>query len=278
MKLRLRKSKDLVVSKAGVAKRNQEPIVGPTPEMLIAQAIDQKVPIETMEKLLALMTRVKAERAREAYYTSLAQFQANCPIIKKLRPVYDKEEKGGELRYNFAPLNDIVEQVGDHLKNNGFSYDFKSKQTDTEYTAICIPHHILGHSESTEFTIPVDKEAYMSDPQKVGSACSFANRYAFRNAFGILTGDNDNDAQDLTSQEGQTEGQTVKYIQVDSFSVQSELKKEIEEELKSSVFNSDRAVWLDFMKEIKMTPGFKGMLKRVQRERKDREDAIKSEK
>lgn len=268
MKLRLRKSKDLTV-------RKNQAVLGPTPEMLIAQAIDQKVPIETMEKLLALMTRVKAERAREAYYTALAQFQAECPIIKKLRPVYDKDE---ELRYSFAPLNDIVNQVGDHLKNNGFSYDFKSKQTDTEYTAICIPHHILGHSESTEFTIPVDKKAYMSDPQKVGSACSFANRYAFRNAFGILTGDNDNDAQDFTPQEGQTEGQTVEYVQVDNSSVHSELKKEFEEELKSSVFNSDRAVWVDFMKEIKMTPGFKGMLKRVKRERNDREAAIKSEK
>ncbi len=266
MKLRLRKnSKDLVVRK------NQKVLVGPTPEMLIAQAIDRKVPLETMEKLLALMTRVKEERAKEAYYTALAQFQADCPIIKKKRPVSDKD---GEWRYNFAPLNDIVEQIGDHLKNNGFSYTFKSKQTDTEYTAICIPQHMLGHSEPTEFTIPIDKKAYMSDPQKVGSACSFANRYAFRNAFGILTGDNDNDAQDLTTQEGQVEGQNVEYVQVGH----SELKKQIEEELKSPVFSQDKTTWVSLMEGIKTTQGLNGMLKRVRRERKDREDAVQSEK
>lgn len=51
------------------------------------------------------------------------------------------------------------------------------------------------------------------------------------------------------------------------------VKKEIEEELKSSVFDIDRSAWEERMKDIKTEASLKGMLKRVQRERKDREAA-----
>jgi ERF superfamily. len=34
----------------------------------------------------------------------------------------------------------------------------------------------------------------MSDTQHVAAALTFAKRYAFTNAFGIMTGDDDNDA------------------------------------------------------------------------------------
>ena len=54
--------------------------------------------------------------------------------------------------------------------------------------------HVAGHKESTEFTAPVDKDAYMTEPQKWSSAATFAKRNAFCNAFGILTGDEDTDA------------------------------------------------------------------------------------
>lgn len=56
------------------------------------------------------------------------------------------------------------------------------------------------------------------------------------------------------------------------------VKKEIEEELKSSVFDNDRSSWEERMKDIKTEASLKGMLKRVQRERKDREVAQTEEK
>ncbi len=187
----MEKSKEIV-------KQNKGPVVisyTSDVEGLIARAIDKNTPVETMEKLLAMRRELKEEQAKEAFFLALAQFQAECPIISKEKKVHDKEEKGGKLRYSFAPLDAIIKQAGPHLQNNGLSYTFKSKQTDMEYTAICISQHSLGHSESTEFTVPIDAKAYMNAPQKVGSARSFANRYAFCNAFGILTGDEDNDAQ-----------------------------------------------------------------------------------
>lgn len=274
MKLQLRKkSKDLVPSKNQMKKGL---IVGPTPEMLIAQAIDSKVPVETMEKLLALMTRVKAERAKEAFFRDLAGFQDECPVINKTKIVRNKESKGGGVRYRYAPLDDIVKQVSPYLKKYGFSYTIQTvfEKDPPAIISILSVHHIGGHSRDSEFRVPIGSSEYMTEQQAHASASTFSKRYVFCNGFGILTGDEDNDAQDFTTQEGQAEGQTVEYIQVGH----SELKEQIAEELKSSVFDNDRSSFENIMDGVKTVPSLNGMLKRVKRERKDREDAIQSEK
>jgi hypothetical protein len=159
---------------------------------LIARAIDKNLPIESMEKLLAMRRELKAEWAKEQYFAALSRFQKACPTIGKSKGVNDKY---GKRRYSYAPLEVIVEEVRDALEANGFSYTTATEQTPDSVTAICNAHHIAGHGESTRLTVPIDHEAYMSAPQKVASALTYATRYAFRNAFGIMTGDEDDDAQ-----------------------------------------------------------------------------------
>ena len=41
--------------------------------------------------------------------------------------------------------------------------------------------------------MPIDKDGFMNTPQKFASALTYAKRYAFCNAFGILTADEDDD-------------------------------------------------------------------------------------
>lgn len=166
------------------------------PESLIARAIDKGLPVETMEKLLVMRTQLKTEWAREEFFRELAEFQAKCPIINKNQAVVnEKGERKGETRYKYAPLDEIVEKVKRLLKKHGFSYTVKTKQDKDTFTAIVEAHHVAGHTEATEFMVPIDYTAYMNAPQKVGSAQSYAKRYAFCNAFGILTGERDDDAQ-----------------------------------------------------------------------------------
>ena len=241
--------------------------------MLIAQAIDRSVPVETMEKLLALMTRVKEERAKEAYYSSLAEFQADCPNIEKTETA-----KGtGDFEYIYATLDGIVKIARPHLKSHGFSYSFNTQFEEKPPAQLveCTLHHIMGHSETSQFRSPID-EGRMNNIQKSASSVTYGKRYTFCNITGVVLSGEDNDAQDLedTPQEGQNEGQNVESLHVDH----SELKKQIVEELKSSVFDNDRATWERRMTGIKAEASLKGMLKRVQRERKDREGAIQSEK
>jgi len=161
-------------------------------EALIAKAIEKNLPVETMEKLLAMRRELKAEWARDEYYRELAAFQAECPIIRKTKSVYDKQ---GKLRYAYATLDEILSQTKALLQKHGFSYTIQTEQKPEAVKAICIVHHVAGHSESSEFEIPIDQGSYMNAAQKVASALTYAKRYSFGNAFGVLSGDEDDDAQ-----------------------------------------------------------------------------------
>lgn len=157
-------------------------------ERLIALAIEKNTPIESLEKLLAMRRELKEERAKELYFKALARFQSECPTIPKTRNV-----KYTSVDYNYAPLDLIVSTVKETLMRNGFSYDITTEQTDTTFTAICNAHHEAGYSKSTRFIVPIDSAAKMNSAQKVASANTYAKRYAFCNAFGIMTGDEDDD-------------------------------------------------------------------------------------
>lgn len=162
-------------------------------ENFIGQAIQQGLPVETMERFFALRKEVKAEQAKEAFTAAMAAFQGECPVIVKDKEVWS----GNKLRYSYAPLDSIVNQVRAYLGKNGLSYTVDVKTENGILTATCKITHILGHSETSSFEAPIDKDSYMSAPQKYASASTFAKRYAFCNALGILTGDQDTDAADL---------------------------------------------------------------------------------
>ncbi len=168
-------------------------LVTVNPQALIKHAIDKNLDIEKMERILAMRKELKDEFARDEYFRNLALFQKEIPIIKKKKIVY---EKGGstKVRYKYAPIEEIIEQVKNVLEKFGFSYTFKTKQNNGDFTTICQSYHELGHKEETEFTIPIGKSGFMSAPQEVASASTFAKRYAFCNAFGIVTESEDNDA------------------------------------------------------------------------------------
>lgn len=172
-----------------VAVRNSEV----SAESLIAQAIKNNTPVETMEKLLAMRRELKAEFAKEQFDQAMARFQGECPVIKK-----DKEggkTNSGSVAYYYAPLDSIVTQTKEMIRQNGFSYAIQTQTFDSKVKVTCIVKHEAGHSESSDVEVPLGtKTQVMSASQVVASALTFAKRYAFCNAFGILTGDDDDDS------------------------------------------------------------------------------------
>lgn len=178
--------KEVVVTPKEVFQQSQ------TPEVLISRAIDKGVSVETMERLLLMRRELKAEHAKESYDKAMSKFQAHCPTIEKTKTVKNKD---GTVRYKFAPIEKIVEQVKPEIQKRGFSYTIDAKVDDGWVTAICKITHTLGHSEISSFKVPIDPKSFMNEAQKFASALTFAKRYAFCNAFGILTGDEDDDSQ-----------------------------------------------------------------------------------
>ena len=186
---------------AGLPKKAAEgvrAVASNDPESLIAMAIDRNLPIESMERLIAMRDKMKAEWARGQFFIALSGFQAECPIVEKNHQVRDKDkntkvDKG--LRYAYAAIEDLVEAARPAMMKWGLSWTAKPTQTREDVTANIYVHHKDGHEEVTSFTVPIDPDAYMSDPQKAAAALTFATRYALKSALGIQTKGEDNDAQ-----------------------------------------------------------------------------------
>lgn len=176
-----------------------------SPLTLISQAIENKVDVETMEKLMALQERWEKNQAQKAFNIAMAKFQMECPIIEKTKKVYEKGSKT-EVRYSYASLDSIIAQVKKPLGDNELSYSFDEEKDEKFTNIICIVTHILGHSQKTGFKIPIGTEAYMTDVQKYGARMTFGKRYAFCNALGILTGDEDTDANEASDEEKVKQG------------------------------------------------------------------------
>lgn len=164
-------------------------------DSFISQAIEKGAPVEMMERLFALHKEVAAEHARTAYTEALASFQEECPIIEKTKNVMNKD--GRTVRYSYAPIDSIVSQIRKPLASNKLAYTWNVSNKEGKMEVICKVTHILGHSETSTFEIPIDQEGYMTQPQKYASAQTFAKRYTLCNALGISTGEDDTDATDV---------------------------------------------------------------------------------
>ena len=188
-----KKGKVMVVKTKTIEVVPQQQSVVMNPEILMSEAIKNNASVETIERLLKMRRDLKAEYAKEQFDTAMANFQMDCPIVKKTKSV---PLKGGGLAYKYAPIESIVSQVKKYLKKQGFSYMVKTETKGKEVIAVCIAKHKDGHSEESSMTVPLGtKTQVMSDTQVVAAALTFAKRYAFCNAFGILTGDGDDDGK-----------------------------------------------------------------------------------
>lgn len=184
-------SKEIIkVEKKNVQVQDQNSV-----ESFISQALATNVSPETLERLFDLKERVDAERAKTAFVEAMAVFQSECPVIKKTKKVLNKD--GQSVRYTYAPIDSIVEQIKKPLAKSGLSYTWNVENKPGVIKATCTITHKLGYSQSSDFEIPIDTEGYMTAPQKFASALTFAKRYTLCNALGISTGDEDTDAVDV---------------------------------------------------------------------------------
>lgn len=174
-----------------VVQREPKPVDQVNIESLIRYAIEQKGGVDTLERLMAVRRELNSERSKEEFDRALAAFQAECPVVQKRKQVMNKDNRS--VRYRYAPLDDIVLQVKEILQKHGFSYSLDTIIEGPSVKAICKITHSAGHSQLSSFQVPIDKDAYMTNQQQFASALTFAKRYAFCNAFGILTGDEDTD-------------------------------------------------------------------------------------
>ena len=162
-------------------------------EGLIKIALNKNSSIEVMERLLAMRQKLRDEQAEIEFRGAMSKFQGGCPIIEKKKTVYNKD--GKTVRFKYAPIEDILESIQPILSECQLSYDIDTEisSNPSGIKVTVKAYHLYGYSKESKFWVPIDKDSYMTDQQRWASAQTYAKRYAFCNAFGILTGDEDND-------------------------------------------------------------------------------------
>ncbi len=169
-------------------------------EALLIKAIDANVPVESLEKLLAMRAELKREQAQTNYNRALVRFQSGVPPITKDKTVNVRSHNGVNYSYRYADIGSIQRAIAPQLSECGLSVTFDTRQQDSFLNVACIVHHIDGHSERTEFPALIDRQARMNDTQKIGSALTYGRRYALCAALGIVTAEEDDDGN-----QGQTQ-------------------------------------------------------------------------
>lgn len=158
------------------------------PINLLQLAVERGASVDTIERMMAVRRELKAEKAKEEFDRSMAEFQSRCPTIEKTK-------FGAKKAYKYAPIEEISEKTKQLRLELGFSYSLTAVTESEWVTATITVKHNNGHFERSEFKTPIDKaNPMMTMPQRYTGAMTTAKRQAFCNAFGILTGDEDEDA------------------------------------------------------------------------------------
>lgn len=173
---------------------------------LIKTAIE-KGNLDTVERIMVLRDKLKAEKAKEEYDKALRSFQEECPVIERIKE--GNKTKGGEIAFLYAPLEYIVEKTRPILTKHGFSWSWKPEFLEGAVKVSCIVNHIGGHSETSIVMMPLGTATQLMGVQQiVGSAISYAERYSFTGAFGIVTRGEDNE-KNLEGNKTMTGNETI---------------------------------------------------------------------
>lgn len=161
----------------------------PALDPVLVLALQQQVPIETIERIVAMVERKQERLAREAYFEALTRFRAACPPVKKTSTAKITTRTGSGYTYNYAELDEIAETVRPHLEANGFAYtwDCDLSADSAILTTICTLRHVGGHAESARFPVPTSSSSAMSDQQRYAAAFTFGRRQSLFGVLGLST-------------------------------------------------------------------------------------------
>ena len=162
-----------------------------TPMQLISQVVENPdFDVDKLEKMMQLQERWEDRQAEKDFNTAVAAFQADVPSITK--------DKKGVHDIKYAPLDSILQAIQPLLTAQGLSVRFSTTMSDAGMLhATCTISHVSGHSEVSEITVPLDRDMRANASQQMGSANSYAKRYALGNALNLSFVETDTDATDL---------------------------------------------------------------------------------
>ena len=148
--------------------------------------------VGALEKMVELYERVEDRNAEKAFAAAFVELQAEMPAVQAIKPVPDRN---GVVKYKFAPLEEIMLQLGPYLRRHGFTVSFSFDYKEDKLVCACTIQHLQGHKRTNFFAVrvgsgPPGATATQSD----GAAATYAKRYALCDALNIVI-EHDSDAR-----------------------------------------------------------------------------------
>lgn len=161
---------------------------------LVKLAIEEKVSVDVLERIVALQERVTDRNARSEFFGALAGFQEDMPEIGKTATASVATKSGGTYSYTYAPLEAVTRAIREVLKEHGLSYTWTTDGMDGDYiNVVCVLRHVGGHEERSIFPVSTATNAAMSGAQKGGAALTYGRRQTLVAVLGLTTADEDTD-------------------------------------------------------------------------------------
>lgn len=162
-----------------------------SPVSIIREAMSSGQSPEYLRELLAVRREWEADEARKEFNVATSDFQRRCPIIPK-------EDKGNKAPY--ARLDRIWRTIRPLMGELGLSVTWQI--CELRDGSLCHVEgklaHKSGHFERIVFDVPTsgvikttEGKEVTNVSQMMGSAHTYAQRYATCSALGIVTGDDD---------------------------------------------------------------------------------------
>lgn len=178
----------------------------PTELELIMHTID-KFGKEGAEAAVTIIRELKAMKrdqerwdAKKECNNALAEFQDNCPSIKRTSIANVTTKSGSNYSYKYAELDGIMRTVKPLLFHRGFSITWDSKTDNKEITTTCFLRHRNGHEVTADATAPIPETlAAMNKIQIPSATRTYLERQTLIQVLGLTITDDDNDGADPTT-------------------------------------------------------------------------------
>lgn len=150
--------------------------------------------VAVVKELLALRREEEAAQAAKDFAAAFCELQKETPRIRATKAVPDNS---GNVRYTFAPYEEIMRQVHPLLAKHGFSVSFDTAFDDKRVNIVCRLTHKGGHEKTNSFACRIGSgPPKASEAQSDGAATTYAKRFALVAALNITVEGMDTDGAD----------------------------------------------------------------------------------
>lgn len=168
----------------------------PMVAMIERIAMDPNIPIDRLEKMLAMKERMEDRAREDAERQAKKAFFAAMSKCQKELPVVIKRSRNSHTNSNYADLAAIEEQAMPIIHDHGFAVSFQPDGYNDkgELRILWEVSHAEGHSRNGVGEIPVDGagsqgKVNKTGTQAFGSTATYGRRYLLCMIFNISTGD-----------------------------------------------------------------------------------------